>query len=58
MLGIFLFLLCGGLLSVVLRVFNLGMMVPFVGGPIGATTDLISMRAVAAFARVELPACF
>ncbi|CUU53895.1 EcsC protein family protein [Parafrankia irregularis] len=36
-------------------VINLGKMVPFVGAPIGATTDLISMRAVAAFARSSFP---
>ena len=36
-------------------VINLGKMVPFVGAPIGATVDTISMRAVARFARSNFP---
>jgi hypothetical protein len=36
-------------------VVNLGRLVPFVGAPIGATTDLLSMRAVAAYARSSFP---
>jgi hypothetical protein len=36
-------------------VVNLGKMVPFAGAPIRATTDLLSMRAVAAYAKSSFP---
>jgi hypothetical protein len=36
-------------------VINLSKLVPLVGAPIGATTDALSMRAVAAYARASFP---
>lgn len=36
-------------------VLNMGKLVPFVGAPIGGTTDLLSMRAVGRYARSAFP---